>query len=970
VVAVPFAASVRAANASPGTVTTSVTVYQSGVSTSVTWKVTNPLSNANSGGYNIIEFLVNAGGSGVAPAFSGCSTTAGTTWTATQPTNQEEDFVFASGNPLTPGSYVKFTCSFTAVAQSGANAADTYTWTYLTQDSTHSGDVVAGTATIYVVPATATMGFTTDIETPSGQPNDATLVAGTSVQVNFRLANAGNVGVAGVPVTFTMDALDVTYNASGLATLTASGVTSASGKVNATFFLDPVIADQTNGALVIASAGAAANPNGNLVADSDTFIVTIAGAPTAIGVKIASGDLNQAQDLIPIPSSAITVSVTDTWGNPVPAPSAIPVTLAVVNVVGTAAAFSTSASFPPASPSITASMTIPASASSAHPGTNLFFGTEYGDQSYLTASASGYSTTSSKTVMTWGFNFLGAPDIVYLHPTANKNVVAGGTIAITVKFTIPQANLPVNFYILKKAQLGYACAPTCTSAKYNGYFVSNPMFNNVTVLTSATGIATTDLKVSTVALAYATVGVTYPGGYVQATYNGGAAETGTITTQAGTAVALTFIASYDNHCSVEDPCNFISTVSNPGYAVNGTTLYLDVQSIDNYSNPAVISTLSNTQVSLTPTSGLSAFTLYITKGDTATSGNGFGPVAWNMPATIGSALTLTASATGLTSATLSVTTVSASPWIEVTSPVPVNGVLYSQFSAVTFRGLANASTGYATKGPNEVNIVKVGYKLNSNPWKSMSIAVPAPQVTWSFAVALPTGINTIQFNATDSKGNVQTTATMQVLVDSKAPAIGFSTANNAIISAGTPVSAWAYDLEGDFNTSSVVVKANNVALPAADVVVTGTNTLGHNSTFTIAITLTAGTWTLSLTASDYSGNVAAAVSIKVTVNVAPGSTFTSTGAAQCTVAGITGVCATLTNNAATSETVNVFVVWYNVQGQEVSISIAPGVVIAAGGTYNVANAYPVPGQYTAKVFVQDTLGDALSTVYSATITVA
>jgi hypothetical protein len=950
-------------------VSTYVTVFQAGVATTETWKVTNPLSN----GYNIIEFLVNAGGAGVAPAFTGCSAATGT-WTITNPTNQEEDFVWTGGIPLTPGSTDTFMCTFTSVAQSGANAADTYTWTYLTQDSTHSGDVTAGTATIYIAAPDATFATfgSTDSETPSGQPVDTTLVAGTTVQVNFRLESAGTPGkgVAGIPVVFTWTSADGTYNNSGLATLTASGVTSASGKVNATFFLDPVIADQAVGAIVHVFAGSTHQANANLMQASETFLVTIAAAPVAIGVKIAGGDLNQAQDSIPIPSSAITASVTDTYGNPVPAPSAISVTLAVVNVIGTSAAFSTSVAYPPASPSITAAMTIPMSASSAHPGTNLFFGTEYGDQSYITASASGYATTSSKTVMTWGFNFLGAADIVYLHNAAPKEVVAGGTTTVQVKFTIPQANVPVNFFILKPAAAGYACAPTCTSPHYNGYFDANPKFNNITVLTSATGIAAADLKVSTVALAWATVGISYPGNYPQAFFDGGKAETGTITSEAGTAVALTFIASYDNHCTVEDPCNFISIVSNPGFAVNGTTMWFDIQSVDNYSNPAVISTLSNTQVSVTPTTGLSATTLFIVKGDTAVSGNAFGPVAWSLPATIGTALTLTATATGLTSATLSITTVSAMPWIKVTSPTLTNGVMYSKFSAVTFRGLANVSKGFATKGPNKVTIVKVGYKLNSNPWKSSSIAVPAPQVSWSFAVALNAGLNTIQFNATDSKGDVNTTAVYQVLVDSAAPKMGFTTANNAVINAGTPVTAWAYDLEGDFNASSVVVKANSVALPAADVVVTGTNNLGHNSSFTIAITLTAGTWTLTLSASDYAGNAgAAASSIKVTVNVPQDETFTSAGAAQCTVNGaFTGDCITFTNNAATAQTATFLFVWYNVAGQVVAIT-GSSATVAAGGQYQASSAFSAAGSYTVQAFVISANNSALSVQYAATITI-
>jgi len=1015
-VAIPLASTVRAANASPGIITTNDTVLQGAPTIStVSWKVSNPVTN----NYDIVEFEVATGplGGPFAGTFgSAVCTDANGVFTAYYPTTGVVDFKdthpHGGAVPLAPNSYDIFTCTgFATAAQSGANTADQYTQTYLTGDASSSPPslVSAGTATIYVTAQDASISpilyKTSPVPPPSPQVL-TTLVAGTSVYIGWQVVSFAtpHKGVAGIPIVFSYTAASHKYNDSGLVTLTASGTTSTSGKANSTFFPDPVIADDPvpKGAYVIATMGSSVdNP---LSGTTTEIAVTIPAAASTISVAINDLVCVAPHCLNPdvlngIPGSGIEAVVTDVYTNPTTiGATPLGVTLAAVNTNGTEAGWgcSTTGDYPtfgaPVGLVTSISVTIPAFGSgqfadTAHCAVGImyyFFGPNFMDMSYITGTATGFATASSKTITTWGINFLNSvADLSYLHPATPKSVPAGSYITITAKLALDQGNVPVFFAIQKAA----------SSSKYSGTFSNG--FANMTASTDEKGVASVNLTVSTFAgsltmpAAYAVVGIEYPCGYpsLKCNANGGTTAqtgygTGVITTEPGTAVQLVFKVSYDNTCNTgidQWGCNFKSTVLPPvgsGDAVNGTTIYFDILAEDHYNNPTFISSLSNTEVTVSPTTGLSASNLYIAAGLVSVAGNNFGPVSWAMSDAVNTPMTLTATATlpgGSVSNSTTVTTVSALPTLSI-SPgdyVVYNSVIYSKYSSITFNGMANASLGYASTGPDKVSIVTVGYSLNGGVWHTHAISVPAWSVTWSFAVALPTGLNTVQFNATDSKGNVASTPIYQVIVDPAAPKTGFTTTTGSTVANGTPVTAWAYDLYGDFNTSSVVVKANGVALPAADIAVTGTNTLGKNSSFAISITgLTAGTWTLSMTASTYAGVTAAAVSIKVTVTVAPGSTFTSSlGAAQCTSGGFTGDCITFVNNAASAETVNVYFVWYNAAGQIVNIGAQLNVSFAAGASASFFSAYGSAGSYSVQAFVRDTSNNALSQQYSATVTV-
>jgi len=110
--------------------------------------------------------------------------------------------------------------------------------------------------------------------------------------------------------------------------------------------------------------------------------------------------------------------------------------------------------------------------------------------------------------------------------------------------------------------------------------------------------------------------------------------------------------------------------------------------------------------------------------------------------------------------------VSAYPTINVTSPVPVSGTLYSNTAFVTFKGIANATSGSAA-----TTISTIGYKVGTTGWQSITTAT-LHNVAWTVPIVLVVGLNTVQFNTTDSNGMTTVGPSYTVLVDTSAPAFG------------------------------------------------------------------------------------------------------------------------------------------------------------------------------------------------------
>jgi hypothetical protein len=418
--------------------------------------------------------------------------------------------------------------------------------------------------------------------------------------------------------------------------------------------------------------------------------------------------------------------------------------------------------------------------------------------------------------------------------------------------------------------------------------------------------------------------------------------------------------------------------------VNGTTVYADVIISDAYGNLATNPGPNSIQITLSPSAGvLSATTAYVLVSDSDTFTH-FGSVAWTLPGSpnVISGLTLTASGvlSGVTStATGSISTVGPFPSIKVTSPKPVSGVIYSSSNTIVFGGWAAVSIGYPQSSTScaapLVCINSVKYRTGTGA-SGAAVLLPKNNVTWAVAVTLPTGLSTIQFNATDSSGGKKATnwsPVFQVLVDTAAPTIKFTTAAKASMTAGTPVTAVIIDLQGDLNASAVTATMNGTAIPSSAITVTGTNNLGKNTTYTVAIILPSGRWVVALTAKDLAGQKSAIVTLTpwVLVIVPLSQSFTIVGSAkQITFNGFPAINATYLNQLPYTQQGVVFARIDNAKGQTVLIATST-ITPSSGGRANaiLVLAGLASGTYTANLFVISPQGVAISLKTTLTVTV-
>jgi len=295
----------------------------------------------------------------------------------------------------------------------------------------------------------------------------------------------------------------------------------------------------------------------------------------------------------------------------------------------------------------------------------------------------------------------------------------------------------------------------------------------------------------------------------------------------------------------------------------------------------------------------------------------------------------------------------------------VSGVIYSSTSTVVFVGQANVSVGYGSA----VLINSVGFKIDKGTWQSTVIS-PGHDIVWSVAATFSTGLHTIVFNATDSQTNVVVSSTYQVLIDSTAPTIAFTTAAGAVLNYSTPVQATITDTEGDLNATAVTATANGTAVASSDIKVTGTNSLGNSVTYGVAISnLPVGTWSIVLSATDFAGNTASST-ITVTVQVAYAFSVIINSATSGTLGSFTGVSVSATNVWSTGQNLVVFAVYKNSVGQTVAVATG-GLTLASGAEGSafapLAGALP-SGSYTVNVFVVTTGNNPVSSSSTLSVT--
>jgi len=400
--------------------------------------------------------------------------------------------------------------------------------------------------------------------------------------------------------------------------------------------------------------------------------------------------------------------------------------------------------------------------------------------------------------------------------------------------------------------------------------------------------------------------------------------------------------------------------------VNGSTAYVDAAYADAYGNLVTTAPANQIQIGLAASVGaLSATQVYIQAHQLSTNATGsFGSILWTLPNTVGTTATITASANvngKAVQGTASVMTVSAYPTINVTSPKVVSGLLYAPSSFVTFQGIANATSGSAS-----TTIATIGYKVGTGGWLSVATA-SAHNTPWTVPIVLSAGLNTVQFNVTDSAGKTTVTPSYQVLVDSSVPTFGvISVASGASVATVNVTAS-----EGDLNASSVTATANGTAISASSITVSGTNKPGSSVTYLVSISgLARGTWTLAVTAKTLAGLSATGTgTVTVTVQTTNPNAFSYPAPAKYYMLGTYHtVNVTITNTQAASSTVVVLAVVHNAAGQTLEVT-SSSAVVAAGATIS---AYPVinlpSGTYSVNVFVWSTSGASLSQTETVSIT--
>jgi hypothetical protein len=527
-------------------------------------------------------------------------------------------------------------------------------------------------------------------------------------------------------------------------------------------------------------------------------------------------------------------------------------------------------------------------------------------------------------------------------PTTSAIVASGTTVNYKVTLGVVQTGVPV------KLQICDTASPTCsaTSAKYAG------TFSSASGVTNSTGSFSATLTISTTVGATVKVNATVTKPVNGATNPQSFTDvfSPVITTGPGAAAAIAVHAVFGN--GVTSGGSGAATKD----ATSGATVYVDASLTDASGNTVTNTSPQQVQVTLSASGGLlSATTVYIAAGSSSTNATS-GPVAWTLPTALGaSTVTATAVVAGKSvTGTTTVTTISPIPTIAVTSPKPVSGIIYSNSPFVTFSGQANASVGYPasftgqTLGspgyPTGVTITSIGYKINTGHWQTATVGAHNT-VVWSVPATFPTGISTVQFNATDSKSNVGVSTTYKVLVDEVAPTFTIGTVSGACVPVTITSGA------GDFNTTSFKATSGTTTVPTASITWAGTQTLGTAGTLTATICgLTAGTGTLTVSGTSLTG-VTGTTSGSVTISItqAVSVTFGTGSATWGTSGAVQGIFVPVTNS------------WGSTQQLTIYATLKSGT-----STYVVVGGETLTAGQTGTVFLQDFLTTVPAGTYSVT----
>jgi len=877
------------------------------------------------------------------------------------------------------------------------------TFTSTVQDGSSSAFYAGPTFALQVMSSTTVITAGNLVVTPGGSNTAISYAAGTAPYTIA--ATVTCTPGSGCPASGVEAGLTVVWSVTGYPASTAYSFTPSSGSTDSTGTTSTTFQPSnhaTDSGIVHATIGTSA------VTQLKAAIVTKAGPPTKMTftapfsgthyvTAFATPTAPSTGNWATVATGTITLSIADQFGNANDL-STLGVYAVTVTAVASSGFFDGGAATHPASITCTTGLTCPGAGTIITISLPYFQSATYGSKGLLTAGATSTAPSfaaagSSGNIVTSAFDGNVADNLLAVNtpivlassitagPVAcggaptSPCAVAGKNVNITFTLTHAQAGVPVTFYL----------NTLTSSAAYAGAFAANAA-KSFTTPTNAAGYASALFAVDTTAIVSSAkwfANFTRPTDAITAGTNTKSADTapggtGSVWTIAAAASTIKLKVFFTNNAACAGSfvplCNSVGTS-----AVGGLTLWIDGIFADSYGNTATNPGPNAVQVTLAASAGvLSATTVYIPAGGSDTLFS-FGAIAWTIPAGSGTSLTLTASGVvsgTAVSGTKTFSTVSPNPTLLIKSPKATAGVVYSSSTGVVFTGNANVSLGYPSAAPGAVTISGSGitFSVDKGAAQSATVVTGAgtSKVTWSAGVFLTVGLHNITFTATDSKSNSVTSATWQILVDSSAPTIKFTTATGSTLTYGNPAKAVIFDTLGDLNTTSIAANYNGTAVAAANLVVTGTNTLGSNSTFQVSLNnLPAGKWVLTLSAKDLAGNANAGVSITVKVSVPFAQSVVINTATYTTIGSFPGISASCTNIWSTSQNLVVFAVWKNSASQTVAVTTG-GLSLASGATGTafapLASALP-SGSYTVNVFVITTGNNPVSSTTTITVTV-
>lgn len=493
---------------------------------------------------------------------------------------------------------------------------------------------------------------------------------------------------------------------------------------------------------------------GNLgVVLSGTLTMTPA-APTQVSVSTVYDVGGVTPTYISSPlATTLTIGLADRYGNLVPAVTGVATITAIAGTLNHKHLGFTAGG---------TNTTITYAPISTATGTPLL---KYGTFDLITVSLvvsggapPGTYTGSSKQLT---IGYISTTDVATLTPTVNiytvstgsANPAAGTKVGLSLTLSNIQQNVPVNFTLTS----------TSLTVPYTGTFSNGLSW--IVAYTNVNGVAaanfTADKIVPDAATAQAIV--SEPTTSVPRT-TVASISTAAITTGPSTASSLKVITCLDSLC--------VTPIS---YTTPSSKLYIDVLLQDAYGNSVKSPFTFALQVSLSASAGgLSSTTVYITTGSFDTIGSGY-VVQYSAPTTLGT-VTLAAGTTqpGFTGISKVLTVVSPDPRVFLTSGLTVNSTT-SAIAGYAMPSLAASPTTFVTT---------FTYSLNG----AASVTVPITATNsssaafFSFIAPLLNGANTVVISATDSTGYVGTiTETITVSVT---PAV---TLSNSIVIKGSPI---------------------------------------------------------------------------------------------------------------------------------------------------------------------------------------